>query len=104
MNYHFAESIRKNESPYLDVYRGVVMSIVGPLAYRSALDNSSVLNIPDFRIESTRNEYEIDDWSPDPIRSGKGQPWPSIEGKKDITAEALEYATVNWKEIGYTEG
>tara|TARA_Y100000588_G_C14248998_1_gene922698 strand:+ start:1546 stop:2793 length:1248 start_codon:yes stop_codon:yes gene_type:complete len=103
MNYHFAESIRKNEPPYLDVYRGVVMSIVGPIAYRSALDNSSTLNIPDFRIESTRHAYEIDDWSPDPDRSGKGQPWPSIEGKKDINPNALKYAKGNWKEIGYTK-
>ena len=35
MNYHFANAIRSGKPPYPDVYRGVAMSIIGPLAYRS---------------------------------------------------------------------
>ncbi|NLE46423.1 MAG: Gfo/Idh/MocA family oxidoreductase, partial [Chloroflexi bacterium] len=52
MNYHFAEAIRTNTPPYLDVYRGVAMSIVGPLAYRSALADSATIEVPDFRKRS----------------------------------------------------
>jgi len=52
MNYHFAQAIKTGEPPYFDVYRGVAMSIVGILAYRSALDNSNTFAVPDFRIKS----------------------------------------------------
>ena len=102
MNYHFAEAIRKNEPPYLDVYRGVSMSIVGPLAYRSVLNDSAPIDVPDLRKESERSKYATDDWSPDPARRKPGQPWPSIEGEKEIPEKALRYAQNNWKEIGYT--
>ena len=99
--YHFADAIRKNEPPFLDVYRGVAMSIVGPLAYRSALNDSETIDVPDLRKESNRCEYATDDWSPDPARRKAGQPWPSIEGRIETSDKALRYAQNNWKEIGY---
>ena len=102
MNYHFGEAIRRNEPPYLDVYRGVAMSIVGPLAYRSALDDSAPLEVPDFRKEAPRRKYAKDDWSPDPDRRRPGQPWPSIEGKKTMSPEAVAYARKVWRQNGYT--
>lgn len=101
MNYHFAEAIRKNEPPYLDVYRGVTMSIVGPLAYRSALNDSHTVDIPDFRKEADRRKYAADDWSPDPERRKKGQPWPSIEGKKTFSEQQFRHARKIWKKQGY---
>ncbi|HRU04926.1 MAG TPA: Gfo/Idh/MocA family oxidoreductase [Candidatus Brocadiia bacterium] len=101
MNYHFAEAIRKGQPPYLDVYRGVAMSIVGPLAYRSALDNSAPLAVPDFRKEADKRKYANDDWSPDPGRRKAGQPWPSIEGKKKLSAKAVAYARKVWRAAGY---
>jgi len=101
MNFHFAEAIKNNKDPYLDVYRAVAMSIVGPLAYRSALSNSESIDVPDFRDKTMRKKYENDHWSPDPERRHKGQPWPSIEGQLDISVKALNYAKENWKEIGY---
>ena len=101
MLYHFAEAIRKGEPPFLDVYRGVAMSIVGPLAYRSALNDSESIEVPDLRKESNRRAHSTDDWSPDPARRKAGQPWPSIEGRKTPSDEALRYAQANWKEIGY---
>jgi predicted dehydrogenase len=97
-NYHFAEAIRTGEAPFLDVYRGVTMSIVGPLAYRSALNDSNTLQIPDFRREEDRKAYEDDDWRPDPV---KGDPWPSIEGKKEPTARQIEYSREVWRSRGY---
>ncbi len=97
MNYHFAEAIRKNEPPYLDVYRGVAMSIVGILAYRSALADSAPLEVPDFRKESVRKEYAGDDWSPDPAKRRPGQPWPSVLGNVKPSEKAIEYAQEIWK-------
>ena len=101
MNLHFAEAIRKNEPPYLDVYRGVAMSCVGILAYRSALQDSAPFDIPDFRQESVREQYEDDHWSPDPTQRKEGDPWPSIRGKIEPTEEALAEARKIWGSMGY---
>ncbi len=98
MNYHFAQAIRTGKPPFLDVYRGVTMSIIGPLAYRSALDDSNTVEVPDFRREADRERYEDDDWRPDPR---EGNPWPSIEGRKQPTAEQLEFSREVWRERGY---
>ena len=42
-SHHFAEAIRSGQQPFLDVYRGVSMSIVGILAWRSALNDRWVV-------------------------------------------------------------
>jgi len=97
-NYHFAEAIRRDEPPFLDVYRGVTMSIIGPLAYRSALGDSNTIDVPDFRREADRAQYENDDWRPDPV---KGDPWPSIEGRKQPTPEQIEFSREVWRTKGY---
>ncbi|MFH1904428.1 MAG: Gfo/Idh/MocA family oxidoreductase [bacterium] len=102
MNYHFAEAIRKGRQPFLDVYRSVAMSCVGILAYRSALNDSNTLDIPDFRKETVRKKYENDHWSPDPTQRKKGDPWPSILGDIKPTKRGMAYAKKIWKEIGYT--
>ena len=101
MNYNFAEAIRRNEPPYLDVYRGVAMSIVGPLAYRSALADSAPLDVPDFRRESDRRQFANDHWSPDPTARKKGDPWPSIRGPVKPSPKALAYAKGIWRKMGY---
>lgn len=101
MTYHFAEAIRKNEPPYLDVYRGVAMSIVGILAYRSALQDSNTIKVPDFRKKEERKAYVNDDWNPDPLRRKEGYPWPSITGDIKPTEEGLAYARKIWQEMGY---
>ena len=99
--YHFANAIRTGVQPYMDVYRGVTMSIVGPLGYRSALQNSSTIDIPDFRDKSVRAKYAKDDWNPDPSRRKEGYPWPSILGDITPPAEGLARAKKKWKEMGY---
>jgi predicted dehydrogenase len=101
MDYHFSLAIKKGEQPYLDVYRGVTMSVVGPLAYRSALDDSAPVEVPDFRKESTLRRYANDHWSPDPARRKKGQPWPSVRGDVKPTRKGLAYARKVWSRMGY---
>ena len=101
MNHHFAQAIRTGEPPYLDVYRGVAMSIVGILAYRSALDDSNTVDVPDLRTESARRKYARDDWSPDPAQRRPGQPWPSVHGDVTPCAEGLAYARKVWRRSGY---
>lgn len=100
-NYYFAEAIRKNEQPYLDVYRGLDMSLISIQAWRSCLDNGSPYEIPDFRNESVRAKYENDDWSPFPEDRKPGQPLPSIKGEVEFTPEQYAAARKVWDEMGY---
>ena len=101
-SYHFANAIRSGEQPYLDVYRAVDMSIVGILAYKSVLNDSAPLDVPDFRDEAQRKQYENDDWSPDPDRKKPGQPDSSILGDIPYTDEAVEAYRKAWADNGYT--
>ena len=102
MNFHFSQAIRKGEPPYLDVYRGVAMSIVGPLAYRSALNDSNALEVPDFRKKTVRQKYASDDWTPAPPHRRKTDPWPSVSGDVKPGKQALEQARADWRRVGYT--
>jgi len=101
-NYYFGEAIREHKQPYLDVYKGIDMSLVGILAYRSALEDGIPLRVPDFRDEAQRQEYEDDHWSPDPERAGPGQPFPSVTGEVQPSVEALALANKVWSKHGYS--
>lgn len=102
MNYHFSEAIRSGRQPYLDVYRGVAMSMVGALAYRSALDDSNTVAVPDLRNPAERDRYRHDDWNPDPARRREGYPWPSVLGDIAPTRQGLAHARKAWRAAGYT--
>ena len=102
MMYHFGQAILTGTQPFLDVYRGVAMSIVGIQAWRSALDDSNTVVIPDFRKEKVRKQYEKDDWSPDPARRKPGQPPCSIDGFREPSRKAVAYARSIWKKKGFT--
>jgi len=102
MNYHFAQAIRTGEPPYFDVYRGVAASIVGPLAYRSALGDSNTVAVPDFRKQADRDAFRDDHWNPDPTRRTPADPWPSVLGDVQPTAQGIARARKTWDEMGYT--
>ena len=97
-NYHFAQAIRTGEQPFLDVYRGVAMSIVGIQAYRSALNNSNTVEIPDFRNKAVRERFANDHWNPDPAQHKEGYPLPSILGKIEPSEEGIQYAKKIWED------
>lgn len=101
-NHAFAEAIHSGEPPYLDVYLGIEMSIAGVLAWKSALNDSAPLDMPDFRDETVRKNYETDDWSPDPARAGKGQPSCSLLGDIEPAEEAQALAGKVWRRQGYS--
>jgi len=85
----------------MNVYRGVAMSIVGIQAWRSALNDSNTVTIPDFRSEAVRKEFESDQWSPDPERYVPGQPPSNIDNIREIPPETLKIAEPVWREAGY---
>jgi predicted dehydrogenase len=100
-NFHFARAIRGEEAPYWDVYRGVAASIVGILAYRSAIDDSNTVPVPDLRRKDVRDRYRDNHWSPDPTTRQPGDPYPSLAGDTWPSAEGLAYAREVWASIGY---
>lgn len=54
---------RQPEHPY-DIYSATAMSSVAILAHRSILNGGAVYDIPDFRLEECRKEYENDRQTP----------------------------------------
>lgn len=100
-NFHFANAIRAGGQPFLNVYRGVAMSSVGILAWKSALEDGCPIDVPDFSDENSRKQYEDDHWSPWPEHAGPGQPPPSILGHVEPSPQGIENARKVWKEIGY---
>ena len=99
----FAGAIRSGEQPWLDVYRGVAMSSVGILAWKSALATGAPFEVPDFRSEASRAPYADDRWSPWPEHAGPGQPPPSIRGIIEPPPEAIARGRATWAEMGYDE-
>ena len=99
--YLFAEAIRSDEQPWMNVYRGLDMTMVGIQSWRSCLANGAPFEIPDFRCEDVRARYENDDWSPYPEDRRPGQPWPSIKGEIVPPAEAIAAAREVWRGMGY---
>jgi len=98
MNYSFSKAIRTGKQPYLDVYRGVIMSIVGILAYRSALNDSNTLQVPNFRKKAERKKYKDDNWNPNPEEHKKGFPPPSILGNIEPSKQGIAFAKKIWKD------
>lgn len=102
-SYFFIKAIKENKQPFLDVYRGVAMSSVGILAWKSALEDGVPYVVPDFSSETDRKKYENDDWSPFPKDRKPGQPYASILGKIEPDPQAVKRAKKIWDEIGYKE-
>jgi len=105
-NFEFANAIRSGSAPYLDVYRGVAMSSVGILAWKSALADGAPLEVPDFRREKSRRSFENDHWSPFPAhaKAAPDQPPPSIRGRVKPSPKAITNARKQWKQKGYKGG
>jgi len=102
-NFTFANAIRSGKPPFLDVYRGVAMSSVGILAWKSALEEGKPLKVPDFSKESSRKAYENDTYSPFPSHAQQGYDRlpPSILGTPKPSKKSISLAKKVWKEIGY---
>ncbi len=103
-NFEFANAIRAGKQPFLDVYRGVAMSTVGILAWKSALADGAPLDMPDFRSEANRRKHQDDTYSPFPQHAKRGYKKlpPSILGTPKPSPKGVKIAKEIWKQIGYT--
>lgn len=74
--YNFMRYLLHDEKPFFDVYRGVAMSAVGILGWRSCLNDGKPYRIPDFSKEEERKIWENDDLTPFPDENGQGVTLP----------------------------
>ena len=98
-NYEFANAIRSGKQPFFDVYRGVSMSSVGILAWRSALNGGAPVDVPDFSSEESRKKYENDNWSVFAKDDSDKAP-SSIFGDKKMSEKDKAFARKIWKQSG----
>lgn len=68
---HFVDCVLAGKAdPTLDVYSAVDMAAVGIFSWRSALNGSKEMKIPNFRLERVRKKWENDTLSPFPDENG----------------------------------
>jgi predicted dehydrogenase len=100
--FYFGEAIRKNEQPWLNVYRACAMSSIGILAWKSIVSNGQQFAVPDFADEEDRKKYENDNWTPF-LKEGEDpatKPVRAVSGWKP-SPEAHEAARKIWEERHY---
>jgi len=97
-NYHFARAIRSGEPPFLDIYRALDMTLCGIQAWRSILNDSAAMEVPDLRDEAVRKRYENDHWSPAPDAPPEFRLPSSVLGQIAPSPEAVAYAEKIWSE------
>jgi hypothetical protein len=98
---HFAEAIRSGRQPDMDVYFGIDSSIVGILAWRSALMGSAPVDVPDLRTESGRRRCAGDRLSPDPTRPASERLPSTAFGEVRPSKKAIEFSRRVWRQQGY---
>ena len=68
---HFLHSLKSGKAyKPLDVYHAVAMSAVAIFGWRSAINNSKQIKIPNFRLERVRKKWENDNLTPFPDENG----------------------------------
>ena len=98
-SFHFAEAIRSGRQPYLDVYRGLAMTMCGIQGWRSALANGAPMEVPDFRKKAIRKKYENDNFTVDP--SVPGHAPGSVLGNIKPTKKVVAFSRAVWRKQGY---
>ncbi len=98
----FIEKIlgRPNGKYSIDVYTAVDMGICGILAYRSALNGSAPVKVPNLRNKEERDAYRNDNASTNPATSTGDELWPkSIYGDTmGLVPENYEHVKEMWIE------
>jgi predicted dehydrogenase len=98
-SFHFAEAIRSGRQPYLDVYRGLAMTLCGIQGWKSALAGGAPMEVPDFRKKAVQKKYENDNFTVDPLVPGHVP--ASVLGDIQPTRQAMAFSRAVWRRQGY---
>lgn len=89
----------------LNIYKALDMSIIGPLSYRSILNGSSPVDVPDLRLAADRDKWRNDNKSTDPKISKGEDLLPSCKsGFVEIDDEVYERVSKEFFDIPITTG
>ncbi len=72
VTWNFIQDLLNHREPFMNVYRAVALSAVGILGWRSALNESVQLAIPDFRCKEDRDRVRDDVEAPQPHYGQEG--------------------------------
>lgn len=99
----FAEAISTGVQPYLDAYRGIMMTNVGILAWRSAHEGGRWYQIPDIRDPKVQEELLKDRLTPMPeTPDGVMMPEAYLCQTK-FTPDLVKICYEQWAKQGYTK-
>ena len=79
--WNFIRYLTKGTEPFFNVYRGVAMSAVAILGWRSCMEDGKTFYIPDFTKKEARDAVRDDDLTPFPDENGRVT-LPCAIGKK----------------------
>ncbi len=99
----FASAIKRGVQPYLDAYRGIMMTNVGILGWRSAHQGGAFLPVPDLRDADAQNQMLTDRLCPFPGLDNTELMPLEMRTPRPFTPEIVRLARVNWKLHGYTD-
>jgi len=102
-SHYFAEAIRTGKQPFLDVYRGVVMSAVGFLGWRSVTEGNAAIEVPNFRSKRARKKVAQDRWSPFPTKDFPNPPPTSLKPGFKPSRKSIAAARKIWRGMGHTD-
>ena len=77
VTWNFVQDLLNHRQPFMNVYRATALSAVGILGWRSALNNSVQLDIPDFSKKEDRDRVRDDIEAPQP-HYGQPQTLPRV--------------------------
>ena len=66
VTWHFVQDLLLGQVPFMNVYRAAAIAATGILGWRSVLQDSRQMDIPDFTKKEDREKYANDDLSPFP--------------------------------------
>lgn len=99
----FADAITTGEEPYLNAYRGVMMSNVGILAWRSIHQDGAWLPVPDLRDPAAQEEMLKDRLSPFTGVEGAELMSEDMLAITEFTPEIVQLCREEWAKLGYSE-
>lgn len=87
---HFLKSLKTGKAyKPLDVYHAVAMAEVAIFGWRSAINNSKQIKIPNFRLERVRKKWENDNLTPFPDENGSAS-LPYTVHNAELSKEILD--------------
>ena len=95
--WHFVEKLRGNpEADIIDVYEALDMFLPGMFAFRSILNGSTPMRIPNLRNPEERNEWRNDTACTDPKVAGDMLLPTCLGGTPDIEEEVYDEVKRRW--------